>query len=429
MKKTLLSLLILWPVLVPAQFVNVLIDGDPGDYPPSEPSIAINPRNPNQLVAGAILDRAYYSSDGGLVWQKQTLASSYGVFGDPCIVADRKGHFYFLHLSNPESSNWASDRLLDRIVCQHSADGGRTWSDGGYMGMRHPKDQDKQWAVAHPRKRRLYATWTEFDQYESADPADRSRILFSQSRDRGATWSEPLVISQYEGDCLDGDQTTEGAVPAVGPGGELYVAWSWNKKIYFDRSSDGGKTWLGEDIVVADQPGGWTFDVPGIMRCNGMPVLVCDLSPGPHRGRLYVHWADQRHGTHDTDLWLAHSDDRGATWSTPRRMNDDAPGKQQFFSWITIDPTTGYLYTVFYDRRNYDDLRTDVWLAWSCDGGETFTNVKISREPFTPDEQYFFGDYSNISAYDGHIRPIWTRMVDGQTSIWTALIEQADLEK
>ncbi|RMG56315.1 MAG: exo-alpha-sialidase [Bacteroidetes bacterium] len=409
-------------------FPNILIDNDARGYPPSEPSIAINPRNPQELVAGAILDRVYTSRDGGLVWQKATLNSTLGVFGDPCLLADRKGTFYYLHLSNPGGGGWNSPRLLDRIVCQASRDGGKTWTDGGSIGLRHPKDQDKEWAAAHPRRKRLYVTWTEFDAYESHEPEDRSRILFSQSRNRGKTWSEPVVLSAVEGDCLDDDGTTEGAVPAVGPEGNIYVAWALNEKIYFDRSIDGGKTWLDTDQVVADQPGGWTITIPGINRANGMPVTACDLSQGPYRGSVYVHWADQRNGSEDTDLWVIASRDGGDTWTEPIRINDDGSGHQQFFSWLAVDPVTGYLYTVFYDRRAYDDLQTDVYLAWSRDGGQSWQNSRISEKPFVPDAGVFFGDYSHLAVYDGHIRPIWTRMDDGRTSVWTALIEAKDLK-
>ena len=37
---------------------------------------------------------------------------------------------------------------FDRIVCQRSTDGAETWSDGGGMGLQHPKDQDKEWALS-----------------------------------------------------------------------------------------------------------------------------------------------------------------------------------------------------------------------------------------------------------------------------------------
>ncbi len=414
------------PDYFPKTFDNILIAEASKDDPfgPCEPTIAVNPKNTQNLAAGAILDRYYWSNDGGRSWQNEKLKSTSGVFGDPVIIADWSGNFYYAHLSDPDGKGWSSPKLLDRIVIQKSTDGGKTYDDGSWCGLRHPKDQDKQWLVADPKTGHLLCTWTEFDKYDSPDTdTDHSRILFSKSTDSGKSWSEALAINQFDGDCLDDDNTTEGAVPAFGPNGEIYVAWAWNKKIWFDRSDDGGKTWLEQDIQITDQPGGWTFDIPGITRCNGMPVLVCDLSGGPNRGTLYVNWADQRNGENDTDIWLSKSTDGGKTWSKPLRVNDDRKGKHQFFSWLAVDQVTGWLHIVYYDRRAYDDQRTDVYVAVSRDGGNTFSNLKISKTPFDPISFVFFGDYNHISAHGGVVRPIWTRMDNGVLSVWTALMD------
>jgi hypothetical protein len=153
-----------------------------------------------------------------------------------------------------------------------------------------------------------------------------------------------------------------------------------------------------------------------------MPVTCCDLSEGPNHGNIYINWADQRNGIDDTDIWLVKSTDGGETWSESKRINDDPPGKHQFFTWMTIDQTNGFLYFIFYDRRNYIDNLTDVYMAVSRDGGETFINFKISESPFLPNSNVFFGDYSNISAHNNVIRPIWTRLDWFDLSVWTAII-------
>jgi len=111
------------------------------------------------------------------------------------------------------------------------------------------------------------------------------------------------------------------------------------------------------------------------------------------------------------------------------RINQDGPGKHQFLPWMTIDQGTGYIYIVYYDRRAYDDLQTDVYMAYSTDGGSSFKEVKISESPFIPTETKFFGDYTNIDAHKGIITPIWTRMDDGRTSVWTSVITDSDLFK
>ena len=52
--------------------------------------------------------------------------------------------------------------------------------------------------------------------------------------------------------------TTEGAVPAVGREGTIYVAWALDETIWFDRSEDGGNSWLEKDIAATAIIGGWT---------------------------------------------------------------------------------------------------------------------------------------------------------------------------
>ncbi|MFM9986898.1 MAG: glycosyl hydrolase [Flavobacteriales bacterium] len=406
------------------QNIRIDIQENNFEYAPCEPSIAVDPTNTNNLVAGAILNRVYVSHDAGKTWSESGLESTHGVYGDPCVLANSKGDFYYLHLGDPEGKGWGSERLLESIVTQRSKDKGATWSNGSSAGANAPKDQDKEWAIASPDSKRIYATWTQFDKYESKVPTDSSNILFSATNRKAKKWKKAVRINEIAGNCADDDGTVEGAVPAVGPNGEVYVAWAVNENIYFDRSFDKGKTWMKHDIVAADIPKGWSQDIPGIMRCNGMPILVCDNSTGPNRGALYICWADIRNGESDTDIWLVSSKDKGTTWTPPIKVNDDNPGRHQFFPWLAIDQANGQLHIVFYDRRNYTDDQTDVFLASSSDGGKTWINERISEKPFTPISHVFFGDYNNITAHNGIVRPIWTVYDDKKLSVWTAIINK-----
>jgi hypothetical protein len=62
-------------------------------------------------------------------------------------------------------------------------------------------------------------------------------------------------------------------------------------------------------------------------------------------------------------------------------------------------------------------------MAVSKDGGTTFQNFKVSESPFIPSAGTFFGDYTNVTAHNNVVRPIWTRLSNGDLSVWTALVK------
>ncbi len=408
-----------------AQFKNIMLDeATPGNRV-TEPSIAINKKDPKNIVAASILDNIYYTFDGGQSWEKTKVKSLMGVYGDPVLVADQKGTFYSFHLSDPTGEGWRNEKSMDHIICHVSKDGGKTWDEGNSIGYNPPKDHDKPWATVDS-KGNVYVTWTQFDKYNSSDSTCQSNIMISTSSN-GKKWSKPFQLSQTPGNCLDDDNTAEGAVPAVTNDGKVFVTWANRSKIYMDRSFDGGGLWLTNDIVVADQPGGWDLKIPGHDRSNGMPVLMVDQSKGTYQSCLYIVWADQRAGEDDTNVWFIRSNNFGDNWSSPKKLGTDSTGRHQYLPWMAVDAVTGFIYVVYYDRSAYEDNQTDVYLAFSSDSGANFKSVKISETPFTPVETAFFGDYTNISAHNGIITPIWARMDDGKMSVWTAVINQSEL--
>lgn len=390
----------------------------------TEPSIAIDPNDPMVMVAGTVMNDYYFSNNGGKKWHSSVLKSPFGVNGDPVLHISQNGRIYYFHLSNPENGH-----RLDRIACAHSDFyNGKSWEYSA-TAVNSTKVQDKPWVAECPVTGNLYLTWTQFDAYKSPDPKDSSFIFFAKSTDEGKTWSNPIRISKLGGDCMDGNQTVEGAVPAVDNQGNLFVVWTGPHGLRMNYSMDEGETWLEEELFVTDHPGGWSFDVPGIYRCNGLPIIKIDRSKGEQRGRIYINWSDQSNGENQTDVWLVHSDDQGKTWTAPKRVNQNKEASHQFFTWMDIDQASGYLYFVYYDRRNHPDNFTDVFLAASFDGGETFADMKISKEAFLPSENIFFGDYTNIAAVKGVIRPIWTTMHFGKIGLNTALINERKLKR
>jgi hypothetical protein len=271
--------------------------------------------------------------------------------------------------------------------------------------------EDKPYVVTDdapdsPYKGNVYLAWTHFQVYGSHNPADSSQIYFSRSVDSGKTYSQPMRISTTGGDCIDSSNTVEGALTAVAPNGDVYVVWAGPKGLMFVKSTDAGQT-FGPEKVIGFVYHGWDFDVPGIDRANGMPVTKVDLSNGPNKGTIYVNWVDDRFGDHD--VFLKYSRDGGKSWSNPVRVNDDKinNGKEQFFTWMAVDPVDGAVNIVYYDRGNTDSTMTEVTLARSVDGGKTFKNYKIDQPAFDCNPKIFFGDYTGIDAYGGKVVPIY----------------------
>ena len=197
MIKSILTILIaMVSVGLSAQFTNVelpLPKEATYFYSQVEPSIYIDPNKPKKVVAGSVMNDYYYSKDGGKTWKSKSMYSQFGVNGDPCLLVDSEGYYYYFHLSNLKGV-----RLSGGIVCQRS----KTYK-GKFKKESHTKINgkfhDKEWAVFNPKTNEIYLTWTQFDAYDSSDPRDRSYIVFSKSADFGLSWSEPKIISKFSG--------------------------------------------------------------------------------------------------------------------------------------------------------------------------------------------------------------------------------------
>ncbi len=403
---------------------------EPSALNPAEVSIAINPSNPDNMIAASFQigrppkPRAgsshYVTFDGGKTWK--TLATpnpSNLVQGDDVVVFSSDGIAYHVHLSFDGILVARPARAENGMIVNVSKDGGNTWTDGT-AAINHINTvipfEDKPGIVvdnapASNSKGNVYLAWTRFDVYGSNNPEHKSQIYFTRSTNQGQTFSMPFRISDTGGDCVDSDNTVEGAVPAVGPNGEVYIVWAGPLGLVFDKSMDDGLS-FGKDKVISDMPGGWDFEIDGLRRANGMPVTGVDLSNGPNKGTIYVNWIDARNG--DPDVFVMSSRNGGETWSSPVRVNDDPVknGKAQFFTWMSVDPADGSINVFFYDRRDGQGTQTGVTLARSVDGGKSFVNHKVDLPPFGANSRVFFGDYGGISAHQGRVVPVFMHFVN-----------------
>src|SRR5438270_822324 len=322
-----------------AQAQRVVRVTDPGAMSPAEVSVAINPRNPDQIVGSSFqrgtppapraASYTYVTADGGETWKTVPAQDAENlVQGDDALAFGGDGTVYHAHLSFDGIRVQRPQRAVSGILVSASRDGGLTWGEPvpvvNHINTVTPFEDKPAVTVDNaagsPHKGTGYLAGTRFDAYGSRDPECRTQIYFSRSTDGGKSFSMPFRISDAGGDCLDSDNTVEGAVPATGPRGEVYVVWAGPLGLVFDKSTDGGLT-FGKDRSLGEMPGGWDFSVAGLDRANGMPVTGVDTSDGPNKGALYVNWIDERNG--DPDVFVASSHDGGETWAAPVRVDDD----------------------------------------------------------------------------------------------------------
>ena len=422
----LIALIVFTCVFSAATFAQkVFTVSDPNAINPAEVTIAINPKNPDNVVAASFAQGRpprprygsynYASMDGGKTWKTIPVADPKGLTqGDDVVYFGSDGTAYHIHLSFIGIRVARPPRAESGMLVESSIDGGLTWSES-VAAINHVNTvipfEDKPGMVVDnaPQskyKGNVYLAWTRFDVYGSSDPDCHSHIYFTRSTDGGKSFAMPVRISESAGDCRDSDNTVEGAVPAVAPNGDVYIVWAGPLGLVFKKSIDGGQT-FGKERVISQMPGGWDFPVAGLERANGMPVTGVDLGNSPNRGTLYVNWIDARNG--DPDVFVMASKDGGETWLPPVRLNDDPlkNGKAQFFTWMSVDPSDGSVNVVFYDRRDTEGAMTRLVLARSIDGGKTFVNHPIDQPAFNCDDKVFFGDYTGISAYNGRVLPIF----------------------
>ncbi len=220
------------PLASPPGARVVAITPTPGMF--SEPSIAINPLNLQQLVAAYQVNASVgYSQDGGKTWAiaENTAPDDYRRSGDVSIVYDNQGYAYLCYIAFDKlgtENYWGHGATRNGVFVRRSLDGGKTWEKDQATVFAHNSDpripfEDKPYLVADATRSKyagnLYVGWTEWQ-------LTKSLILFSRSTDSGKTWSKPIEISTSEGLPRGDNGAVEGFTGRVGEGGPSESTWN-----------------------------------------------------------------------------------------------------------------------------------------------------------------------------------------------------------
>lgn len=437
-----------------------------------ETTVAVNPNNPLQLVAGAntfYRDPApecqsptggaantygtqalYGSKDGGKTWTHRCAPWSSSLTGgqvganvffgsDPALAWDAGGNAYAAYMLLSMNDNVNPPKVGVAIVLAKSSDAGQTWTPLGTVVdnlASTTKFDDKEMiaidtstggAFSHPG--RIYVIW---------DQNNKERVAFS---DDGVSWTTKL---------LSAPGIHVGADVKVGPDGTVFAVWNQvfapdaagqaqSDKTFFSKSTDGGDTWSPGQLILTHTWGSFqTYYNPAPQNERGVnSFLSLDVHrnpASPNFGKLHVAWTDATTtccplNSYRLDVYSSFSSDGGANWSTRLRVNDDPSGpvSTHMFPWLAVDQSDGSVNVAWYDNRNdpIDSEQVQVFYSRSVNGGVSFepnvnlmdNGVNFLNAVNTSDENSFsnlkvnpnqYGDYMGVAAANRKVFAVTT---------------------
>jgi len=373
--------------------------------PDNEITLAVNPTDPLNLIGGSkdyflgpdercgqyrVWSGVFWSRDGGVTWNNSLFpgyddpSSPLGDFScisDPVVVFGPDGTAYYSGLAYADSDLPEGGRR-SVIWVARSDDGGATWADPVYVT--EPSEvsnlfHDKQWVAVDQFNGDVYVTWSGFTRPPMGDWT--VRIFFSRSTDGGASFDGPVPLSEWMTYALD----VQGSQPVVGPDGTLHVMWNDYQRgqMRYTRSYNRGLTWEIPRSIGATVPlerYGRDYRTPTI------PMMAVDASDGPHSGNVYIVWEDQRNN--DPDVMLLRSTDGGDNFDAAVVISDDGayPQAWQFFGWIDVDEQ-GWVHLIYYDdhwARDTNASLLDVAYRLSTDGSDWSAPLRLTPDSFDP---------------------------------------------
>ena len=345
-------------VLPPAVTVNQ----DTAAAPQNETAIAVDPNNPNRVVAAAndyvartwactvngtpcsalgdAYSGTYFSNDGGHTWcctssdpahlgtlipgVERLTGGPYDAGGDPALAFDSRGNVYYSGLGFDRT---APPNTVAVNKGTFDASGNLTWSAPTFINPTTSPSilNDKEWIgtdwhTSSPFRDRVYVSWTRYIFNAHNGAYVQSPIFFAYSTDGGQTFSNPQNIA---GNVL----YDQGSRPIVGYDGTVYVIFEGATRLatldstYIVKSTDGGVT-FGKPVKVAELQD--VIPLAGaVFRNDSFPA-----GAAAPNGDLYVAWTTlmsdsgglcptrTNNGCHAVTVY-SKSVNGGATWSAP----------------------------------------------------------------------------------------------------------------
>ncbi len=384
----------------------------------NEPSLAIDPTNPNRMIMGwRQFDNVSsnfrqagwaYSNNGGASWTFPGVINQ-GIFrSDPVLDSDTAGNFFYNSLT---ANN--NDYTCKVFKMEHD---GNEWDNGV-----EAQGGDKQWMIVDKSGSigtgNNYSFWT--SSYSICYPGH-----FTRSTNGSASFE----------DCVEVDGDPYWGTLAVGPDGELYTVGSSNyssvvvTKSTTARNPNSPVTWdFTSQVNLDGNMSGWSEVNPeGLL---GQAFIGVDKSYGPGRGNVYVLASIARNSNNDPcDIMFNKSTDGGLTWGTPRRINKNlGTTTYQWFGTMSVAPN-GRIDVIWLDTRNSpsNPIWSQLYYSYSLDEGETWSPDEQLSVPFNthlgwPNQQKM-GDYYHMISDDYSANLAWCNTINGEQDVYYSRI-------
>jgi len=380
----------------------------------SETAIAINPARPSNVIAGSneiqrLPMRAMYSNDGGKTFAGSDLPlppprtnNGFDFGSDPGLAFDSQGNAYYSYIVVFFSAGGSINGT--EMAVARSSDGGATWTPT-FFALQTGDGQfnDKPMITVDPtaaHRDRIYVAWDNATG-NSSSTKNGNNVVLSFSDDGGRTFSAPASVSGN----FVGRTGGIGADPYVTANGDVHVAWQDDAHLVIADvvSHDGGATFSAPHVVALVN--GFDLGIAAEAVRRALVYPAC----GSFGTSLYCSY------TNGTDaastVSVAKSTDGGANWSSKAM-----PGNgDQFNQWLAVDQSNGSVNVSYYDSGTHGLAPTRYTLARSTNGGRTYATTPIANAPTdesccAPSVNFGnqYGDYEQIAAFGGVVRPVWT---------------------
>ena len=366
---------------------NLLVSRD-GDIPHVEPILAINPRDPKNLLGAAITAtrpeggmacRTYSSLDGGATWRASDFPEQveWGG-GDPLVVFTPHGTAIFVSLARGSMTD-DTGRKRGGMHVYRSENGGRTWTGTVDICCSHDHPQMVVDNTLGRFAGRIYiGTLSGYPVYS---------VGIFRSDDDGRSFIGPVEAANGGGEI--GINVVDILVLSDGTLVVPYVDFEFKPEkkpktgrtsmnIWFKTSADGGLTFSearrSHFIDV-------NLDDPFYRQGAGVPAIAADSTNGEFRDRLYMAWSDMRFGK--SRILFSSSTNRGESWSEPVLLDGEIPAEaRQFMPEMTVNKD-GVLGVLWLDtRESVEEGFYHAYFTASLDGGESFLpRVRVSSAP------------------------------------------------